>query len=289
MESVPVAEFVHLDGTTVTDRVIGIGGTNIVIQRGKYAVKIPRLSRITLIGDITPSIDQSRTRHEGDYDYHADLIRALNTEKDIYRRIGPHVGVTPCYNVSSTHPSVRMPLMEQDLQHYLADNRPNRKRQLGWLRRLADTLAHIHSRRVIVADVRPTNIVLDSDSNVKFVDFSESTLMPLDWDLEGTDALGYSILSDIGQLGAVMFQIVTGQTCRFHLEDANGDVAWPPRDSLPSTDNVWLGTAIEKCWTQGFRSAGDLARYLKHVNEDDSNETDPTFDQCAAVEKKPVF
>ncbi|EXJ86351.1 serine/threonine protein kinase [Capronia epimyces CBS 606.96] len=269
MESIPFAEFVHLDGTTVTDKIIGIGGTNIVVQQGKYAVKVPRLSRITEIGGTTVLLDQSKPPKEGDYDYRAQLIRALKNEKDIYRRIGPHVGITPCYNISSTQPSVQMPLMGKDLQHYLAENRPSRKEQLAWMRRLADTLAYIHSRRVIAADIGPSNIVLDSALNVKFIDFSESTLMPLDWNLEGTDSLGYSILSDIGQLGAVMFQIVTGQTGRFDTEDASGEVTWPPRDSLPSTDNVWLGPVIEKCWTQGFKSAGDLAGYLKQVNDDE--------------------
>lgn len=272
MESIPsgLAEFVHLDGTTVTDEIIGIGGTNIVIQQGKYAIKIPRLSRITEISGISVSIDESKPPEEGGYDYRADLIGALRNEKAIYQRIGPHAGVTPCFNLSSTEPSVRMPRMREDLQHYLEETRPDRKTQLAWSIQLADTLAYIHSRRVIVADVRASNIVLDDELNVKFIDFSESTLMALVWNLEGSDNLGYSILSDIGQLGAVTFQIVTGQRCSFDIfqdvEDATNEVTWPRRNNLPSTENVWLGGVIEKCWTQGFKSAGDLVADLKQLN-----------------------
>lgn len=265
-----LAEFVHVDGTRVADEIIGIGGTNIVIQQGEYAIKIPRLAKITEVDGIPVFIDQSQPPKEGDYDYRGDLIRALKNEKAIYQRIGPHIGVTQCYNLSSAEPSVRMPRMRQDLQRYLASTRPDRKTQLSWLIQLADTLAYIHSRRVIVGDVRAPNIVLDDDLSAKFIDFSESTLMAPDWNLEGPDRFGYSILSDIGQFGAVMFQIVTSQRCSFDIDvDANDEIIWPLRESLPSTDDVWLGDIIEKAWTRGFKFAGDLATELKRV---DSNE-----------------
>ncbi len=39
------AEFVHLDGTRVAEKIIGVGRTGIVIQQGLYVLKIPRLSR----------------------------------------------------------------------------------------------------------------------------------------------------------------------------------------------------------------------------------------------------
>lgn len=41
--------------------------------------------------------------------------------------------------------------------------------------------------------------------------------MPPDWDLDGDDDDGYSILTDLGQFGTVMFEIVTGQCCKFDL------------------------------------------------------------------------
>jgi hypothetical protein len=48
-------------------------------------------------------------------------------------------------------------------------------------------------------------------------------------------------------------------------KEATDEVTWPRRNNLPSTDNVWLGGIIEKCWTQGFKSAGDLAADLKQL------------------------
>ena len=51
--------------------------------------------------------------------------------------------------------------------------------------------------------------MLNNQSAINFADFGESTLMLLDWHLEGDDEDGYSILTDIGQFGTVTFEIVT--------------------------------------------------------------------------------
>ncbi|KAF7511161.1 hypothetical protein GJ744_005058 [Endocarpon pusillum] len=262
------AEFLHLDGTKVVERIIGIGGTGIVVQQGQYALKIPRISRDTESDGVLVT-NRRLTPEEGDYDERPDLIRSIEDEKAIYRRLGDHHGIVRCYNSSSIHHSIQMALMNKgDLRHYLAETRPGKRMQLSWLAEMAHTMAYIHNRRVIIADIRLDNLLLDDDLAVKFADFGESTLMPRDWNLDGSDDLGYSILTDIGQFGAVMFEIVTGQSCKFDImQDWKevGDLSmWPRRDSLPSTNDVWLGWIVEKCWTRGFRSANDLAAELNN-------------------------
>ncbi|EEQ35469.1 conserved hypothetical protein [Microsporum canis CBS 113480] len=221
--------FLHLDGTKVVERVIGIGGTGIVIERRQYALKIPRILRPIEV-DGVPVATGRLTPEEGNYDERPDLIRSIQDEKAIYRRLGDHPGIVRCFNLSSDDPSIQMYLMKNgDLRHYLAETRPEKSIQLS-------------------------------------CDFGESVMMPLDWDLNGSDDLGFSIMTDIGQFGAVMFEIVTGQRCRFDLAQGQrepGDLyTWPRRDSLPSTTNTWLGHIIEKCWTQEITSAKDLAAEL---------------------------
>lgn len=159
------------------------------------------------------------TPEEGDYDSRPDHIRSIENEKAIYRRLGDHAGIVRCYNLSSADPSIQMALMKNgDLRHHLAENiRPERKMQLFWLRTMARTMAHAHHRRVILADIRLDNLLLDDELDVKFADFGESSLMPLDWNLDGPDDMGYSISTDIGQFGAVMFEIVTGESCKFDI------------------------------------------------------------------------
>ncbi|KIW36770.1 uncharacterized protein PV06_11059 [Exophiala oligosperma] len=266
-----IAKFVHLDGSKVTERIVGLGGTGIVIQQGQYALKIPRLSRDIEIDGVL-LINDSSTPEAGDYDIRSDLISSLERERAVYRRLGNYPGIVHCYNLSSTDHSIQMDLMKKgDLRHYLAqlEIRPEKKIQLSWLANMAQTLGYIHDRRVIVADIRLDNLLLDDQLAIRFSDFGESTLMPLDWDLDGDDDDGYSILTDLGQFGAVMFEIVTGQGCKFDLmqnwKDVGDPLTWPRRDTLPSTSDVWLGHIIEKCWTQGFRSAKDLAEELDNV------------------------
>ena len=40
-----VAQYVRLDGTKVTDEIIGAGGTGLVVRRGPHAVKKHYISR----------------------------------------------------------------------------------------------------------------------------------------------------------------------------------------------------------------------------------------------------
>ncbi|KEF55708.1 uncharacterized protein A1O9_08458 [Exophiala aquamarina CBS 119918] len=42
----------HLDGITVTEKVIGQGATGIILERGHYALKLPRISRYTKIDGV---------------------------------------------------------------------------------------------------------------------------------------------------------------------------------------------------------------------------------------------
>jgi len=124
-------------------------------------------------------------------------------------------------------------------------------------------MAYIHKHRIIIADIRLDNLLLDETWAVKFCDFGESTLMPLDCDLVDTDDLGFSILTDIGQFSAAMYEVITGLKCKFEMtQDRKATenlYVCPRRDSHPSTKNIWLGYIIEKCWTQTFKSAKELA------------------------------
>ena len=67
---------------------------------------------------------------------------------------------------------------------------------------------------------------------------------------------GFTIHTDIGQLGAVMYEVVTGERCEFDLsknEDLSdsGRAVWPRRGDLPGVQSVWLGWVMDKCWREG--------------------------------------
>jgi serine/threonine protein kinase len=114
---------------------------------------------------------------------------------------------------------------------------------------MAHSLSQIHDRRIIVADIATRNFVLDADLKVTICDFTESMLLPLDIHMETADWAGYSIHTDIGQLGAVMYEVVVGEKCEFDIsKDLPVELSsgtWPRRESLPSTEGLWLGLIIE--------------------------------------------
>ncbi|OAL30139.1 hypothetical protein AYO20_08855 [Fonsecaea nubica] len=257
--------FVHVDGTKVTEKVIGQGATGIVIEQGHYALKVPYISRHIKIDGVPVELG-SLTPKEGEYDDRIPVIEAIGVEKAIYRRLGSHDGIVRCYDLETSDPSIRMERMSGDLRHFLKEQEPQLPRRilLSWFAQLAHTMAYIHEHRIIIADIRLDNLLLNHTLDVKFCDFGESTLMPLEWDLSGTDELGYSILNDIGQYGAVMYQVITGRECKFDLTRKGSDSLYsgPRRDDLPSTESVWLGHIIENCWTLGFQSSKELAAAL---------------------------
>lgn len=259
---VMTSEFVHLDGTRVEERILGVGGTGLVIQQGLFAVKIPRLSRdLTSDGEVVR--DESAPSRYGDYDIRADRIKSINDEAAIYERLGHHDNIVCCYSGHPSQCSLQMTLMQNgDLRRYFENHAAGRDLQLKWFTMMANAVVHAHSRRIIIADLRLDNFLLDEYLNVKLGDFGESTLMPLEWDLTGPDNLGFSVLTDLGQLGAVIYEIVTGEACKFDIfqswEISGHTSVWPSRDSLPTLENVWLGEIIEKCWTAGYQSATDM-------------------------------
>jgi Protein tyrosine and serine/threonine kinase len=167
---------------------------------------------------------------------------------------------------------IRLALMEKgDLQNHLNKHKqPDQSRQLACFQAMARALVHVQNRHVLVADITTRSFLLSADPSVQLSDFNQSTVLPLDTDMELVDGCGYSIYTDIGQLGTVFYTVATGQACEFDLfKDLpyeSADDVWPRTEDLPSTENVWIGPMIERCWRKGsFRSTGELLDALNSV------------------------
>lgn len=250
---------VKLDG--VACRIIGIGGSGVVVLRGDIAVKLPKSCLFA----------------EDD-----DDDEAIQREKSVYERLKDCSGVVPCLDLSG--PGIEMVWQENgNLRDHLSKHRPPRSQQLTWFRQMAHSLAAIHDLRVIVADICARNFLLAKDMSVVFSDFTESSLLERTCDMQKTDDNGYSIYTDIGQLGAVMYEVITGDKCHFDLfRDlplGPTSAVWPRREHLPSTQFIWLGSIIEKCWTKGaFRSSHELAAALNSATSTGNNDMECSID-----------
>ncbi|OJD18832.1 hypothetical protein AJ78_01164 [Emergomyces pasteurianus Ep9510] len=87
-------------------------------------------------------------------------------------------------------------------------------------------------------------------------DFTESSILSLDSGMERVDDHGYSIYTDIGQLGAVIYEIITGQHCRFDLFKGQSSgpacAVWPRQEILSFTKNVWLDSSFLTRWAYSW-------------------------------------
>ena len=181
-------------GSFPRNQILGIGRTGLTVRQGHFAIKLPL-----------------RWSTSSDEEIEAN-IEFLQHEQAVYTRLGKCDGVVPFFDSSDT--STTLAVMENgDLRSYLSRNKPSQSLQLTWFRVIARTLASIHERRIIVADIASRNLLLDSGLSIKFCDFTESTIMPLDTCMETADDGGYSAQTDIGQLGAVVYEVVVGKKC----------------------------------------------------------------------------
>lgn len=246
------------DGSLLQDHVLGMGRTGVVVQRNGTALKLPL--KYSTAGPNDAPIEDFKASADISYE-------SLRREKYVYERLGQYYGIVPCLDLSGD--GIQMEFMANgDLLHYLTQHRPSQDTQRTWFQEMARTLIHTHDRRVIVADIATRNFLLDSGLSVKFSDFAESTILPLNTNMQTADDGGFSIYTDIGQFGAVLYEIVTGQSCEFdlfkHVPPGPATAVWPRRQDLPSTENVWLSSIIEKCWTKGaYQNARELLTALE--------------------------
>lgn len=237
-------------------QIIGNGNTAVVLIQNDVAIKVPLIYPWSLDSDVEVNIE------------------SIRREQDVYRRLQNHEdhrssGIVHCIGVSAKATQLAY-MANGDLRAYLKTCRPSYQLQLTWFYEMARTLDYIHDRRVLVADIATRNILLDSDLSLKFCDFSEASLFPLDSDMLSVDDNGYTTQVDIGLLGTVMYEVATGNKCEIDLYRNNsptdGRAYWPERKFLPSTQGIWLGCIIENCWNGNIRSAHDLLLALESVD-----------------------
>lgn len=249
--------FLDAQGNTIPpEQILGNGNTAVVLLQSGMAVKAPLRYHWSSDSDVKVNIDSIRREQ--------NVFRRLHDPED-HRSSG----VVRCikFSTEATHLAY---MANGDLRKYLQTSRPSKSLQLKWFIEMARTLGYIHDRRVLVADIASRNFLIDSDLSLKMCDFSEASIFPLSSDMENADDNGYTTQIDIGLLGAIMYEIVTGDKCEIDLYKDNsptdGRAYWPERSYLPDTKGLQFGWIIEGCWDGHFRSAHSLSRALDSID-----------------------
>ncbi|QSS59899.1 serine/threonine protein kinase [Histoplasma capsulatum] len=93
---------------------------------------------------------------------------------------------------------------------YLDHNRPL---QRSWFREIRRGL--YITVQLLWRDIASRNFLRASDLSIWFCDFTMSSVLPLDTNIKAAGDNGYSAQTDIGLLWAVIYEVVTGERCKF--------------------------------------------------------------------------
>jgi eukaryotic-like serine/threonine-protein kinase len=144
-----------LDGRYRLGELIGTGGMSSV-----HAARDIRLDRTVAVKLFRPNADETALARLAE---EARLLAGLS-----------HPGVLRVFDVSTSarQPYLVMELVEGSTLRRLIDLGPIAPHKVAKVGvRLADTLAHVHSRRIVHRDIKPSNVLLDKDGAAYLADF----------------------------------------------------------------------------------------------------------------------
>lgn len=183
-----------------------------------------------------------------------ESYEAQERESKVYQRLAHYDDVVACLESSAA--GIRLELMENgSLEEYLSKSKgsPASSLQLDWFRAMTRALSHAHQCRILAADIAIRDFLVSANLTVKQSDFNQSIILPLETDMETSSESGFSI-------GTCEFDLFKG------LPFEPSDAIWPQRETLPSTEIIWIGPIVERCWTKSsFRSADELLDCLNLI------------------------
>ncbi len=129
---------------------------------------------------------------------------------------------------------------------------------LQWADQLCDVMEYMHSAGLIYRDMKPSNIMIDRDNQVKLVDFGIAKLLEPGQRNTMVGTPGYSppeqyqglatVQSDIYALGATLHHLLTGRDPRDHPP-----FSFPFATTLNPAISMRTAKAIDKALADGSR------------------------------------
>lgn len=287
-------------GSCVLERLLGYGGSSAVFlahqhdPERKVAVKVflPRTSM--------------------DIQMQRDFYRRFLCEAEAASKLDhPHILPIYSYGEQDGLPYIVMPYMPGGtLSEYMAKRSPLSLQEAQWyLKQIAAALDYAHEHGCVHCDVKPANILLDSDGYVMLSDFgiahvvqaNDGTTQPVTKSTEalmGTpdyispeQALGQPLdgRSDIYSLGITLFYLLVKQLpfkadsaialALLHIHETPPSLALMRADITPEIDRV-IQKALAKGPDNRFQTAGEFSAALTQEIEQAEVIDVPPSDKC---------
>lgn len=234
------------------------------------------------------------------------------TQKSFYRRFlreaeaasdlqHPHILSIYSYGEHEGLPYIIMPYMPGGtLSEYVKEHGPLTLREANeYLKRIAEALDYAHGQGCVHCDVKPANILLDSDGEVVLSDFgivrlmgntalstrhsqhSSDTLMGTPDYISPEQALGDKLdgRSDVYSLAVSLFFLLTGcppfkgatpiAMALMHVHEPPPLLSWSRADVTPQIDAI-LNKALSKGLAERYQSPGAFSRAFSEAVDEAS-------------------
>ncbi|KAG9606759.1 hypothetical protein KCU77_g5591, partial [Aureobasidium melanogenum] len=264
------------DGSYVdANRIIAAGIDGYIIRdtASSTVMKVPKLSGTYNLADGSVKPDDYKNMYTND----------LSSEKEAYRRLQGVSGIANCLDICANGLVLEF-YTHGDLEDYIRHNSPPPWRQrVDWILQILDALIACHNKRILVFDIALRNFMLDSNLNLKLIDFANSSLLQLDEDTALVDEDGYTAEIDILHVTNVIYSISRWE--KFQTDCMSMD-EWPIADSLPLTSDLPLGDIITKAWSHQFSTLDELKLAVRSAATDTAT---TRHDGSSSILQKPVF
>ncbi|KAJ5722665.1 kinase domain-containing protein [Penicillium malachiteum] len=195
-------------------------------------------------------------------------------EADIYRRIGPHPRFVRLLG-HSREGLVLEYMKNGDLKTYLQTHESislDFNLKFKWAYQVVEGVDLLHRNGVIHCDIKPRNLLLDGDLNIKIIDFSGSSLdrskptsgegtrfyLPRHWKDRPT------VTTDLFALGSTIYEIFQGASPYEEIPSDEVE-SLTTKKKFPNISNIPCGDIIQRCWLSQVDSAADVQTAIRNI------------------------
>ena len=187
----------------------------------------------------------------------------IEVEKQVYERLANEHSLVLRYHGPSSNGLLLQRVSQGSVRQFLRANGPQPLAvQVRWVRQAVESIAFIHSKEILHADICCNNFFLDDNLDIKLGDFAGSSI-------DGCRSLVFyqtshahpeiklSATSELFALGSTMYEIITGVPPYSDLAIEDIEDAYR-REDFPELPQHKFGELINKCWHREYSSVDEL-------------------------------